>query len=436
MNATEHRTEISTTKKYQTGEKKGQYKEYTVYSFSKLLQDYTTHKAGSQDFINQLISRHNTLTSYSKKDITKYTADIEKKSIEIYGEKGVLGIMQLLVQCIVNQEKVPCTVKNIWRELASSDSTLKRAVANEMTEIYQSRATKYTEINTERLDNAIEKINGIYNKYENLEVHEKVLNRFEELLKSETVKESNIINTLKEEFSLETLYIDKTDKSLLRFGTKDYEKVSIKELLGEKTTVYQVIAENKNKKQIEGFSYEMATAVSELTNAVGGMVAKEVITEIMEEKPFFYLVPLHQATATDIAHEEKLDINSKKLCSVKEQSIKSIKKELQFEYVDKVSVLEPKRFANIIVDSIVAACTSVFGFAVSLIKDFAEKIMQKSEIYQERVSIGNKQLQELTYRKTDIKDINELKETLDTAYKIKEYNRNRDDRDKDGDFDL
>jgi len=124
-----------------------------------------------------------------------------------------------------------------------------------MTEIYQSRATKYTEINNERLDNAIEKIDEIYNKYENLEVHEKVLERFEELLKTESENEGNIINTLKKEFRLETLYIDKTDKTLLCFGAKDYEKVSIKDLLGEKTTVYQVIYANKVNK-IKNISFE------------------------------------------------------------------------------------------------------------------------------------------------------------------------------------
>ena len=247
MNATEHRTEVSTTKKYQSGEQKGQYKEYMVYSFSKLLKDYTSYKAGSQDFINQLISRHNALTSYSKKDITKYTSEIEKSAIEIYKNQGIDGIIQLLKDCIFDKEKVPCIIKDLWRELAFSESLLKRAVAEQMTEIYQSRATKQTDIDYERLEKASAKINMIYQKYENLEIYEKVLVRFEELLKTEMVKESNIINTLKDEFNLETLYIDKTDKTLLRFGTKDYEKVSIKQLLGDKTTVYQVIYTNKIK---------------------------------------------------------------------------------------------------------------------------------------------------------------------------------------------
>ena len=218
-----------------------------VYSFSKLLKDYTSYKAGSQDFINQLISRHNALTSYSKKDITKYTSEIEKSAIEIYKNQGIDGIIQLLKDCIFDKEKVPCIIKDLWRELAFSESLLKRAVAEQMTEIYQSRATKQTDIDYERLEKASAKINMIYQKYENLEIYEKVLVRFEELLKTEMVKESNIINTLKDEFNLETLYIDKTDKTLLRFGTKDYEKVSIKQLLGDKTTVYQVIYTNKIK---------------------------------------------------------------------------------------------------------------------------------------------------------------------------------------------
>lgn len=244
MNATEHRTEVSTTKKYQSGEQKGQYKEYTVYSFSKLLQDYTGHKAGSQDFINQLVNRHNTLTSYSKKDIFEYMALIEKQAIKKYETEGILGITQLIFDCIVNKNKVPCVIKFMWRELASSKSPFNRAVAEQITEIYQSRATKQRDIDYERLEKASAKIKELYNFNE---IKEKILGRFEELLKTETENEVNIINTLKQEFRLDTLYIDKTDKTLLRFGAKDYEKINIKHLLGDKSTIYQVIYTNKIK---------------------------------------------------------------------------------------------------------------------------------------------------------------------------------------------
>jgi len=244
MTAEEHRTEVSKTKKYQTGEKKGQYKEYTVYSFSKLLQDYTGHKAGSQDFINQLISRHNTLTNYSKKDIFEYMALIEKQAIKKYETEGILGITQLIFDCIANKNKVSCVLKFIWRELASSKSPFNRAVAEQITEIYQSRATKQQDIDYSRLEKASAKIKELYNLNE---IQEKILERFEELLKTETENEGNIINTLKQEFRLDTLYVDKQDKTVLRFGTKDYEKVSIKQLLGDKATVYQCIYTNKIK---------------------------------------------------------------------------------------------------------------------------------------------------------------------------------------------
>ena len=244
MTAEEHRTEVSKTKKYQTGEKKGQYKEYTVYSFSKLLQDYTGHKAGSQDFINQLVNRHNTLTSYSKKDIFECMALIEKQAIKKYETEGILGITQLIFDCIVNKNKVPCVIKFMWRELASSKSPFNRAVAEQITEIYQSRATKQRDIDYERLEKASAKIKELYNFNE---IKEKILGRFEELLKTETENEVNIINTLKQEFRLDTLYIDKTDKTLLRFGAKDYEKINIKHLLGDKSTIYQVIYTNKIK---------------------------------------------------------------------------------------------------------------------------------------------------------------------------------------------
>lgn len=244
MTAEEHRTEVSKTKRYTSGERKGKYKEYTVYSFSKLLNDYTGHKAGSQDFINQLVNRHNTLKSYSKRDIFEYMALIEKQAIKKYETEGILGITQLIFDCIANKNKVPCVIKFMWRELASSKSPFDRAVAEQITEIYQSRATKQRDIDYSRLEKASAKIKELYNLNK---IQEKILERFEELLKTETENEGNIINTLKDEFNLETLYIDKTDKTLLRFGTKDYEKVSIKQLLGDKTTVYQVINTNKIK---------------------------------------------------------------------------------------------------------------------------------------------------------------------------------------------
>lgn len=133
MTAEEHRTEVSKTKRYTSGERKGKYKEYTVYSFSKLLNDYTGHKAGSQDFINQLVNRHNTLKSYSKRDIFEYMALIEKQAIKKYETEGILGITQLIFDCIANKNKVPCVIKFMWRELASSKSPFDRAVAEQIT---------------------------------------------------------------------------------------------------------------------------------------------------------------------------------------------------------------------------------------------------------------------------------------------------------------
>jgi hypothetical protein len=135
-------------------------------------------------------------------------------------------------------------LKFIWRELALSESPFNRAVAEQITEIYQSRATKQRDIDYKRLEKASVKIKELYNLNE---IQEKILGRFEELLKTETEKEGNIINTLKQEFRLDTLYIDKIDKTVLRFGNKDYETISLKSILQEKTTVYQVILENKIK---------------------------------------------------------------------------------------------------------------------------------------------------------------------------------------------
>ena len=46
---------------------------------------------------------------------------------------------------------------------------------------------------------------------------------------------------------IDTLYIDKTDKTVLCFGAKDYQKINIKHLLGDKSTIYQFIYTNKIK---------------------------------------------------------------------------------------------------------------------------------------------------------------------------------------------
>ena len=393
-------------------------KKQKVYSLDKLLEVYTNTKVGSQDFINQLISRHNALTSYSKKDITKYTFSYELEAQKTYEKNGVKGIVELLQKKVGSGEKIPNRIKDIWRGLANSTSANDREIAEQITEIYQSRATKYTEIDTERIEKAKVNIEKIKKKYEKMELQEKVLVRFEELLKVETEKESNIINSLKHEFGLETLYVDKQDKTVLCFGAKDYEKVSIKHLLEDKSTVYQVIVENKNKKQVKLFASEMQVAIEETTNRIGGLVAKDTIQEIMKNKPFFYLVPL-KTELTDEAHEKKLNENVKKLSFFKELSIENIKKEFSFEYVNKISVIEPARFSKTIINSILSACKNVFGFAVEIAKNFYSTIMQKSEVYQERLRIGN---EIIGGKETDINKVKEEIEKVDRDY------RERDER--------
>lgn len=422
FSAIEHEIKVITKRKYRTGDREGQYKEYTVYSFEKLLETYTNYKAGSQDFIDQLISRHNEYSKHKITDTEKYTAQIEKQAKKDYETEGFRAVMRTLLNCINSRQKVPCFTKNIWREYASSSNLLKREIATQMSEIYQSRATKYREINEDRINNAIEKLEILFQKYENLDIYEKVLSRFDELLKRETKSESNIINKLKQEFNLETLYIDKQDKTVLRFGNKDYETISLKSILQEKTTVYQVVLENKNVELVKNFPDMLKKSVTEATgNEIAGMIAKETAKVISNKVPNLSIIPLKIAEITDISHDKSLEINEQKLFFVIEKSCDEIINKINdsdynFNF-EKFAVKNPVNFSKLIIDSIISAFANVLKITIDLSKEFAINICQKYEILKKRIELGNKIVIEQNQilgklNSKEIDDINILKEQI------------------------
>jgi hypothetical protein len=403
----------------ETVNKKG--KNQKIYSLSKLLETYTQYIAGSQDFIDQLIQRNNEQTKY-KINFEKYTAKIEKQAKKAYIEQGIESIIEMFINCVYSKEKVPCSIKQIWREYASSTNGLKREIAEQMTEIYQSRYTKYRKINDKKLEKAKYRIELIIKKYDSLDFYEKVLGRFEELLKIETKSESNIINKLKQEFKLDILYIDKQDKTVLRFGNKDYETISLKSILQEKTTVYQVILENKNVELVNNFPDMLKKSVTEATgNEIAGMIAKETAKVIANKVPNLSIIPLQIAEITDISHDKSFEINEQKLFSVIEKSCDEIINKINdsdynFNF-EKFAVNNPVNFSKLIIDSIISAFTNLLKITIDLSKEFAINVCQKYEILKKRIELGNKIVMEQNQilgklNSEEIDDINILKEQI------------------------
>jgi hypothetical protein len=192
--------------------------------------------------------------------------------------------------------------------------------------------------------------------------------------------------------------------------------------LQEKTTVYQVILENKNVELVNNFPDMLKKSVTEATgNEIAGMIAKETAKVIANKVPNLSIIPLQIAEITDISHDKSFEINEQKLFSVIEKSCDEIINKINdsdynFNF-EKFAVNNPVNFSKLIIDSIISAFTNLLKITIDLSKEFAINVCQKYEILKKRIELGNKIVMEQNQilgklNSEEIDDINILKEQI------------------------